>query len=144
MTTERPDSSALWALAVTLLAVAAVAASLWVHPPSAYRTDQLDQRRGWDLQHLSTQIGAYWRSHRELPPTLDVLVGDQRINPRTLRDPETGAPHRYRILSKTSYLLCAAIAHPDQIREQHNLALVNDEGDQSLACYRYIVAQNGQ
>ncbi len=127
------------ALAVTLVAVATVATSILMHPPSAYRADRLDQRRGWDLQQLSLQIGAYWRSRHELPADIGALVKDQTVDPKILRDPASGEAYHYRVLNKTSYQLCASITHPEQIREYHNLTQVVDEAENGRACYKYVV-----
>jgi hypothetical protein len=49
----------------------------------------------------------YRRSHDALPERLERLQEDFAVSTSNLRDPETGTLYEYRILTETSYELCA-------------------------------------
>ena len=132
------------ALAVTLVALATVATSIAIHPPGAFRADRLDQRRGDDLLRLSGQVGIYWRARHQLPPNLAALAADQGLEPRGLRDPESGEPYRYGVSGDTDYRLCATVVHPDHLRERHSWARTVEDSGKGWACYKFTVGSNGR
>ena len=131
------------ALAVTLVALVTVATSIMIHPPSVYRADRLDLRRGEALQRLSAQIGVYWRARHQLPPDLAALAADQGMEPRNLRDTKTGEPYRYGLSGDTGYRLCSPVFHPDHLRERYNWALAVEDSGKGWACYKFTVGPNG-
>ncbi|MEI7610193.1 MAG: hypothetical protein WCJ64_22670 [Rhodospirillaceae bacterium] len=130
------------AVAVTLVASAAVAAAIAMHPPSAFHDDRLDQRRGEDLSRLSSEITTYRRSRHDLPPDLATLAAAQAVYPAILRDPGSGELYRYRYLSPVSYRLCAPAVHPALIRERFRWTQV--ESDQGWSCFLYFITPAGR
>ena len=74
--------------------------------PATQRILQFDQRRVSDLQQISFAIDAYWGRNEKPPETLEDLK-DSRYFIRSITDPATEEPYEYRILSGTTYELCA-------------------------------------
>jgi type II secretory pathway pseudopilin PulG len=93
-----------------VVAIAAVAASIWLNPPSVVRARALDQKR---LQYLGTTesaIKSYYDVHHALPSDLKALDGDNNPWANNWHDPETQQPFGYEIVNQTSYRLCAVFA----------------------------------
>src|ERR1700735_1381611 len=87
-----------------VVAVAAVATSIWLSPPSENRARALDQKR---LGNLAQTVGAnqpYSTVHRNLPADLKALDSeDNRLAQANWHDPETQLPFDYEITGEKSY-----------------------------------------
>ncbi len=77
-----------------------------VGTPQAQRAFQLDQRRVSDLQQISSAIDAYFEKNKSLPQSFDDLK-KQSYYVQSVTDPKAGSPYEYRIVSATTYELCA-------------------------------------
>jgi len=98
-------------LAVVILSISAavVYGIILLGSPSEQRAIQFDQRRESDLQNISFAIDAYWKTNKKLPETLEDLKASRSFI-RSVVDPATEEPYEYRILSDTTYELCAEFA----------------------------------
>jgi hypothetical protein len=94
-----------------IVATAAVAASIWLNPPSEIRARALDQRRLGNLSQTENAINVYYSLHKALPADLKALDNeDNRLVQADWHDPETQRPFDYEIVSESSYRLCAVFA----------------------------------
>jgi hypothetical protein len=94
-----------------LVAVAAVATSIWLNPPSETRARSLDQKRLQGLNLTQYAIYRYYRIHHALPANLKALDSEtnQAIQ-ANWHDPETHQPLEYQVKGEQSYSLCANFA----------------------------------
>lgn len=101
-----------FAIAASVVVAAAVAAGLYLGgSPGEQRLYRFDERRIGDLQGVSSAILASWDQAERLPPDLTALAEGSRLG-RIPRDPETGSPYTYEIVSENSYRLCAEFSRP--------------------------------
>jgi hypothetical protein len=108
------DGRVLGGLAA-VVAVAAVATSIWLNPPSAIRAREVDQRRLQNLDQTVSAINTYFNVHHALPPELKALEGDDNRLPQiSWHDPETKRPYDYEITGETTYRLCAVFARASE------------------------------
>jgi len=94
-------------MAVTLMAI--FSGFLIVGTPSQARLMRIDTQRVSDLQSIQWQLVNYWQAKQSLPDSLERLT-DPFSGFSAPLDPDTGAPYEYRILSLTSFELCAMFA----------------------------------
>ena len=94
-----------------LVAVTAVAASIWLNPPSENRARLLDEKRLEGLSNTEFAISRYYNNHDALPVDLRGLdcATNQPIQ-ANWHDPETHQPLEYQITGARSYRLCAKFA----------------------------------
>lgn len=91
------------ALAATL----AVAASIWLNPPSENRARMLDAQRVSQLSTIEGAINMHYRKHKKIPGSFEELATVTRDYDRTtLLDPGTGQPFEYEVLNEKGYRLC--------------------------------------
>lgn len=93
------------------VAVAIVAAAIGfgffvAGSPQNQRAVRYDERRVQDLSSLQSQVVNYWQKKNKLPETLDQLSNDI-LGIVIPRDPKTGGPYEYRVLSGLKFELCA-------------------------------------
>ena len=108
-----------FALLATVVVVASVAwGFMIVGSPDRRRAQRLDERRLDALQVIQQEIHElvrdpddHTRLKHPLPRTLDELVERARRRKLDPEDPETGVSYTYRILSETTYELCATFTH---------------------------------
>jgi hypothetical protein len=96
-----PAAVAMGAVVVTLVTALVVLGS-----PSAQRQRRLDARRVEDLEHVTYAVDAYWDRHKALPPVLDTVVSDHRLD-RVPHDPATNAPYQFTVTEAKAFRLCA-------------------------------------
>ncbi|WP_119462441.1 hypothetical protein [Rhodospirillaceae bacterium SYSU D60014] len=120
----RPQLGVSLAVAATITVLAAVASGLFlIGSPETERGRRIDARRVQDLDVLAHAIDCYWTLRGTLPSDLDSLASqmeqlsnerpiDGRCRPAGMADPETDAPYRYRVLSASTFELCATFAEP--------------------------------
>jgi type II secretory pathway pseudopilin PulG len=108
----------LLAVLAAIVAVAAVATSLWLNPPSLARERRMDTVRMQGLYQTEMAIQSYYEGHRALPTELKALDSDNEHH-RELdwHDPETKQPFEYAVAGETSYRLCAVFS---QGSDQHD------------------------
>lgn len=92
-------------------ASAAMAASIIVGlflagSPMQQRRVRFDERRVGDLQMLQNEVINNWSLKNTLPKTIDEL-GSPLTGFTVPRDPKTGEPYGYRVLSPLKFELCA-------------------------------------
>ena len=75
--------------------------------PSLVRDIRLDQQRVRDLRNISSAVDEYWRTHENLPQTLDAMRDSEGIYIRSAADPVTEERYEYSPLSERGYELCA-------------------------------------
>ena len=90
------------------LVVGAVAGGLFVlGSPAEQRVRRLDTRRVTDLAQIRGAVDAYWTTHGRLPESVAALAAAQGPYLKTHeRDPVTGQPYEYRVLTTDTYELC--------------------------------------
>jgi hypothetical protein len=94
-----------------VVAVAAVATSIWLNPPSEFRARALDQKRLGNLAQTENAIQTYYTVHHNLPADLKALDSeDNRLAQANWHDPETQQPFEYEITGEKSYRLCAVFS----------------------------------
>ncbi|MBN1929528.1 MAG: hypothetical protein JW764_08305 [Chlorobiaceae bacterium] len=107
---KRIGKDGVLGIVVSLLVVVAVVRGLFlIGPIDEQRNRKFDERRLSDLQRIVSSVEFYYRTHHELPDSLDALatLPGSRI---PLVDPESGKPYGYRRLSPETYELCASFA----------------------------------
>ena len=90
------------------VAAAAIATSIWLHPPSEARARRLDEVRMQSLNQTETAIHSYYVVHQALPAALNALDLEENHHQEVKwHDPETRQPFEYAVTSGTTYRLCA-------------------------------------
>ena len=93
---------------VTLAVAAAVITGfVIIGSPSAERTRRFDQQRVNDIQQISYAVDAYWTQVKALPPSLGSLMSNNFYYVSNINDPLSKQPYEYRIVSTSTYELCA-------------------------------------
>lgn len=96
-----------------VVVVAAVATGLvMLGPPSAQRALRLDERRSASLRALQAAVDEYWIGHGQLPKSIGDLLNGPRVLYDDPKDPVTRREYRYRMVTATSYELCADFERP--------------------------------
>lgn len=96
------------AILAAIVAAAAVAASIWLNPPSENRARSLDQERLKGLNSAEFAIKSYADLHHALPANLQLLESENGLlTPSIWHDPVTNQPYEYVIINENSYRLCA-------------------------------------
>jgi type II secretory pathway pseudopilin PulG len=109
----------LLAVLAAIVAIAAVATSIWLNPPSEIRARTLDQQRLQNLAQTENAINLYYNLHQALPSDLQAL--DREGMTQTIwHDPETQRPFEYEILSESSFRLCAVFSRPSDTSDGKN------------------------
>jgi len=100
------------AFGISLIGVALVAifsGFLIVGTPSQARLMRIDTQRVSDLQSIQWQLVNYWQAKQSLPDSLETLT-DPLSGFSAPRDPDTDASYEYKIVSSTSFELCAVFS----------------------------------
>ena len=93
---------------VTLAVAAAVILGfVIIGSPTAERTRRFDQQRINDIQQISYAVDAYWTQVKTLPPSLSSLMSNNFYYVSNISDPLSKQPYEYRIVSTSTYELCA-------------------------------------
>ena len=101
------------AIALSVVVTLVIAVGLYLAgSPATARQEALDRRRVDDLHVIALQVKLYRTTHGALPPSL-AAVDSSRIAPIS-RDPVTGEPYEYEILSDSTFALCATFALPSE------------------------------
>lgn len=109
----------------TFAAVGAVLAGLFViGSPASQRSRRLDRERSENLRTISFAVDEYRSRNPALPKSLSELAQASEMQ-LELEDPETRRPYEYRVVSPTSYELCAQFARQSDEREN---AWTHEEG----------------
>lgn len=119
------------AVAAGVVVVAAVVGGLViVGGPGEARLEKLDTARRDDLRTIEHAVAEVWDRTDALPPSLDSLRAADRLRPEDLADPETGASYDYRVLSDSTYELCATFARASDDRERwlHDRSAIDAHG----------------
>jgi hypothetical protein len=93
--------------------------------PSTRRVQLMDERRLQDLQAIVRAIGAESvettftlktdsarHLKHPLPGTLEEVAKNDRYEKLSIHDPETGQPYEYKVVSSTTFQLCATFSQP--------------------------------
>lgn len=137
------NSGKVLSVLAALVAVAAVATSIWLNPPSENKARSLDQKRLQGLKLTEDAIKKYFDIHHALPADLKALDSEtnQPIQANWY-DPETHQPLEYEIKGQKSYSLCANFARnsegqtPDEyLFKKHNAG---------RNCFEYNVSSSGK
>lgn len=91
-----------------VVATLAVAMSM-LGSPARQREQQLDLRRVSDLERIVDAVRSYAKTHKGLPPTLDV-VARQPGRHLSLVDPVDRTPYPYQVTGDSTFRLCAVFA----------------------------------
>ncbi|MBP9762422.1 hypothetical protein KBD34_02285 [Patescibacteria group bacterium] len=98
---------------VCLVILASIIAGLYISgSPSTRRRYALDEQRLSSLSQLTFALDQYKQTHGNLPPTLDLLAGDQPHISYYARDLESQIPYEYRVMTTSTYELCATFDLP--------------------------------
>jgi hypothetical protein len=105
--TERTPGFWLGGAAVIIVTAAIVAGLFVIGGPGEARLERLDVERIEDLRRIEQAVDEVWRRGNALPPSLDSLRAAGRLMSDDLIDPTTGESYDYRVLSDSTYELCA-------------------------------------
>ena len=113
-----------------VVAAAVVAGLVVVGSPGEARLEKLDTARRDDLRTIEHAVAEVWDRTATLPPSLDSLRAANRLRPEDLTDPETNEPYAYRVLSDSTYELCATFARASDDRERwlHDRSAIDAHG----------------
>jgi len=111
MTLRFADGRVLAGLAAAV-AIAAVATSIWLNPPSEARERRMDTVRMQGISQTEMAIQTYYEGHRALPSELKLLDGDNEHHRQlNWHDPETKQAFDYTVTGERSYSVCAVFSH---------------------------------
>lgn len=102
--------------ACVIVAAAVVGGLIVVGGPGEGRLERLDDARLDDLRTIERAVAERWERTGTLPPSLDSLRAANLLLPDDLVDPETDEPYDYRVLSDSTYELCATFARASDDR----------------------------
>lgn len=105
--TERTPGFWLGGAAVVIVTAAIVAGFFVIGGPGEARLERLDRERIEDLRRIEHAVAEVWDRTETLPPSLDSLRTADRLLADDLVDPTTAEPYDYRVLSDSTYELCA-------------------------------------
>jgi hypothetical protein len=108
--TRRFGGGVLLGWLAALVSIAAVAVSIWLHPPSEMRARRLDEIRMQSLKETEGAIWFYYIAHHSLPVDLSVLKNEENHQVVRWHDPETNRPFEYAVTGDATYQLCATFA----------------------------------
>lgn len=115
---KRPTGSQIFAGAVILaVAVVVVIGLVLSGSPQLERARRLDSQRIQDLEQLSYAVDNFWNFNKKLPATLDQLPKGGGF-PASIVDPKTQTPYEYRVVTATTYELCAIFETADNSQIQ--------------------------
>jgi hypothetical protein len=132
----------LLAWLAAIVAISAVATSIWLHPPSEMRARRLDEVRMQSLSQTETAIHSYYTIHHALPAELKALDSEENHHREVKwHDPETNRPFEYAVTGETTYRLCVIFARSS---DQSDL-LIGPSGTHSAGrdCYQKNVTPEG-
>jgi len=120
---EKPVKSTKYIVWAVIVIVAATVASGFfiIGSPKTERLHRFDYQRLSDLQMIQDQAVYFWQSKERLPATLSNLT-DEISGFQVPFDPETKAGYEYRIISATTFELCATFNLPSDERESMETA----------------------
>ncbi|MBI5221104.1 MAG: hypothetical protein HY978_04720 [Candidatus Liptonbacteria bacterium] len=93
-----------------VVVVGAIAAGFWqMGSPSHQRQVRMDEERLNNIRAIDSAIinSKYYQNDHALPESLSQL---ETLSRDTLKDPEGGEPYEYRVLSTSTYEICATFA----------------------------------
>lgn len=103
----RSRASGVGMLVTAAVVAAAVFAGLWVvGGPETARLERFDTERRSDLRRIQSVLSR----EKALPRSLESLGESLSVDERV--DPATAEPYVYRVLSDSTYELCATFALP--------------------------------
>lgn len=109
------------------IVVFAVAGGLYLlGSPAQQRAKRVDAARVNDLRVITRAVDLYWRRHKVLPDTLQVLVAEPGLR-FSIHDPASGQLYGYRVTGKQAYQLCAVFSR-DSGEEGQRLSYLADRG----------------
>jgi type II secretory pathway pseudopilin PulG len=116
---QKIGSGTFLAWLVAIVAIAAVATSIWIHPPSEARARRFDQVRMQNLNQTETAIHLYYLVHQALPVELKALDSEENHHQDVKwHDPETRQPFEYALTGDATYRLCAIFARTSDQNDQ--------------------------
>jgi hypothetical protein len=123
-----------------VVAVAAVAASIWLNPPSEIRARALDQKRLGNLGQTDNAIKTYYTIHHNLPADLRALDSeDNRLAQANWHDPETQQPFEYEITGEKSYRLCAVFSRHSE-KNDNPYDMLAKKHSAGRDCFEYSIS----
>lgn len=103
-----------------LVAGGAVAASIWLNPPSENRARAMDNERHLRLNMIRTAINEHYRLREKLPATLQDLGDTLGRSSDDILDPVTKQPFDYEVVGEKEYRFCAIFERSeDGSRRKH-------------------------
>jgi hypothetical protein len=104
------DKRIIWS-GIVLVGISLVWGFIAAGSPSAIRDSKNDEIRSSDLYSINQNIISFWQVKKTLPPSLDELynIGVDRYGKLPV-DPVSGKSYEFKVLSETSYELCAEFA----------------------------------
>jgi len=94
---------------LSLIVIAFVASWFFIESPMQTRAKRLDQNLVNNITGLENAVNSYNDKYKVLPDTIDQIKSNNDIflDPKTLTDPETGAPIVYQKTGLASFQFCA-------------------------------------
>jgi hypothetical protein len=108
---QKVGSGRLLAWLAAIVAIASVATSIWIHPPSEARARRFDEVRMQSIYQTETAIHSYYLVHQALPAELKALDSEENHQQQVKwHDPESKQPFEYAVTGAATYRLCAIFA----------------------------------
>ena len=102
--------------------VMGIASGLFISgSPATRRHHALDEKRVNNLNQITYAIDTYAQTHGMVPTNLDLLTQDQPYLANDFHDPETNVLYAYRVLTTSTYELCATFDLPTSVDEEMSL-----------------------
>lgn len=99
-------SFGVFALLVVLVSL--VVSFFFVETPMQARNRKHDQALTGNFDQIDSSLNSYYTENKKLPASLAVLINEKRyLTDSAIKDPATGLPIEYKVLSDKKYQLCA-------------------------------------
>jgi hypothetical protein len=108
-----PTNRIVLATVIAVVLVVLAVGLLLSGSPAVARLHLLDAARVAELRAIGRSVDLYWTRSRRLPATLDELSTEGQPYLRQ-RDPESGEPYEFRVLSDSTYEVCARFGKESQ------------------------------
>lgn len=140
--TRRFGGGVLLGWLAALVSIAAVAVSIWLHPPSEMRARRMDEVRVQSVRETEHAIQFYYIAHHTLPVELSVLSSDENHHQQIRwHDPETKRPFEYAVTGTATYQLCATFARNSD--QSDPFPAINQTHNRGRDCFQMKAASDG-
>ena len=128
---KQEKASKIIAGVVSLVVLSAVVGAFFIVPsPTNERLLRIDEQKTSDLQNIQSQVVSYWQQKQMLPGALSDLE-DPLMGFIAPKDPDTGMPYEYSVVSPKSFKLCATFSVASRSTSTKNVARPTYYGEEN-------------